>query len=361
MLIGGIDEYIDTSVTSLTSVTYFDASYWGCLHPGHLEQLSIACPNLQRLDLFGNSECLINLQGLHSLANNCKSLQALNLLRILVSDHEYDCLQLWEILCIMKLTDHELAIEAWMINVCDNRNSNLPLLSSRDSNVAIKRQKLIDMFQKYSNLEVLEVDVDIDYCSLNGISDNELSLVSHFPLVTSYRLCNLPNNNCYHTLKCIFGCKYLRCLFLSKSLPGILSLSLEGHCSSLQQLYIYSRDTVLTKTFTDALCAHGALEHVILCVKSITAGSISDIIEHSYNLVTFDITLCFRVFLKAQQKQLIAALKIKFSKRKLFDSGYFAIRQVTYDSASEYVDDDSLLHKTNLLSVWDSSDLHICN
>ena len=109
------------------------------------------------------------------------------------------------------------------------------------------------------------------------------------------------------------------------------------------------------------MCAHGALEHVILCVKSITAGSISDIIEHSYNLVTFDITLCFRVFLKAQQKQLIAALKIKFSKRKLFDSGYFAIRQVTYDSASEYVDDDSLLHKTNLLSVWDSSDLHICN
>ena len=244
LLIGGIDEYIDTSVTSLTSVTYFDASYWGCLHPGHLEQLSIACPNLQRLDLFGNSECLINLQGLHSLANNCKSLQALNLLRILVSDHEYDCLQLWEILCIMKLT--ELAIEAWMISICDSRNSNLPLLSSRDSSVAIKRQKLIDMFQKYSNLEVLEVDVDIDYCSLNGISDNELSLVSHFPSVTSYRLYNLPNNNCYHTLKRIFGCKYLRCLFLSKSLPGILSLSLEGHCSSLQQLYIYSRDTVLT-------------------------------------------------------------------------------------------------------------------
>ena len=99
LLIGGIDEYIDTSVTSLTSVTYFDASYYSSIHhsslyPGHLEQLSISCPNLQRLDLYGNSECLNNLQGLHSLANNCKGLRALNLLRIHVSDREYDCLQL---------------------------------------------------------------------------------------------------------------------------------------------------------------------------------------------------------------------------------------------------------------------------
>ena len=49
--IGGIDEYVDTSVTSLTSVTHFDAYYCSSLYPGHLEQLSVACPNLQRLDL----------------------------------------------------------------------------------------------------------------------------------------------------------------------------------------------------------------------------------------------------------------------------------------------------------------------
>ena len=359
LLIGGIDEYIDTSVTSLTFVTYFDASYCRSLYPGHLEQLSVALPNLQRLDLCGNSECLNNLQGLHSLANNCKSLRALNLLRIHASDCEYDCLQLWEILCIMKLA--QLAIEMWMIGACDSRNSNSSPLSSRDSSVTIKRQKLIDIFQKYSSLislQVLEVDIkvdDIGYCSFNEISDNELSVVSHFPSVTSYRLCNLPNNNCYHTLKHIFRCKYLRCLFLSKSLPGILSLSLEGHCSSLQQLYIYSRDTVLTKTFTDALCAHGGLEHVILCVKSLTAGSISDIIEHSSNLVTFDINLCSRVFTKAQQKQLIVAIKKKFSQRKLFNGGYFAIQ---HDVAKACVNDNSLLHKTDLLSVWDSSEVY---
>ena len=357
LLIGGIDEYIDTSVTSLTSVTYFDASYCSSLYPGHLEQLSIACPNLQRLDLFGNFECLNNLQGLHSLANNCKSLQALNLLRIHVSDREYDCLQLWEILCIMKLT--QLAIEAWMISICDSRNSNLPPLPSRDSSVTAKRQKLIDMFQKYSsliNLQVLEVEIQADkinYHSCNDISDNELSLVSYFPSVTSYRLCNLPNNNCYHTLKRIFGCKYLRCLFLSKSLPRILSLPLEGHCSSLQQLYIHSRDTVLTKTFTDALCAHGGLEHVILRVKSLTARSISDIIEHSYNLVTFDINLCSRVFTKTKQKQLIVAIKKRFSRRKLFNGGYFAIQHAVVKAC---VSDNSLLQNTDLLSIWDSSE-----
>ena len=92
-------------------------------------------------------------------------------------------------------------------------------------------------------------------------------------------------------MKRIFICRYLRCLFLSKSLCGILSLSLEGHCSCLQQLYIDSRDTVPTDAFIDALCDHGGLEHVILHVKSLTARSIGSIIEHSSNLVTFDVTL----------------------------------------------------------------------
>ena len=96
---GGIDEHVDFSFASLTSVTHFDASYYGGLYPGHLEQLSIACPNLKRLNLCGNSNCLKNLQGLHSLANNCKNLQALNLKNIYTHDHEYDCVQLWEILC----------------------------------------------------------------------------------------------------------------------------------------------------------------------------------------------------------------------------------------------------------------------
>ena len=360
LLIDGIDEHIDTSVTSLTSITYFDASYCKCLYPGHLEQLSVACPNLQKLDLYGNSKCLSNLNGLHSLASHCKSLQGLNLMGIHVDDYEYDFVQLWEILCTMHLT--QLAIEAWMIKVRDGRNAGVPSRSSADSSIAVKHQKLIDMFQKYSSLiclQVLEVEVEEDSVgSWNNLNDSELSLVSHFPSVMSYRLCNLPNSNCYHTLKNVFACKYLRSLFLSKSIPGILSLSLEGHCSCLQQLYIYSKDTVPTAAFIDALCGHGGLEHVIFCVKSLTARSVINIIEHSFNLVTFDVTLCSRAFVKAELKQLIANMKNKFPKRKLFNGGNFNIRQIAYHSiSSEDANDNSLLCNTDLLSVWNSNEL----
>jgi len=79
ILIDKCDEYINTTDTSysLSSVTHFDASYCS-LCPVHLEQLSDACPNLKRLDLYGNSQCLNSLEGLYSLAIHCKRLHALN-------------------------------------------------------------------------------------------------------------------------------------------------------------------------------------------------------------------------------------------------------------------------------------------
>ena len=67
-----------------------------------------------------------------------------------------------------------------------------------------------------------------------------------------------------------------------------------------------------TETFIDALCGHGGLEHVILCVKSLTAKSIENMIEHSSNLLTFHVYLYSRAFLKSQLKQLITAIKEKF-------------------------------------------------
>ena len=342
MLTGTNNEYIDTSVTSLSSVTYFDASCCRVLYPGHLEQLSIACPNLQRLDLSRNSNCLNNLQGLHSLADNCESLQGLSLIDVHVDNCEYDCVRLWEILCTMRLT--QLAIEACMINI-----SGTSIVG--DHSVQAKRQKLNHMFQTYSSLQVLEVGTrnrQLYFQSCHNPGDQELSLLTNFPSITYYRLCSLPSNNCCYTLKRIFGQKYLRCLFLSKTKSGKISLTLEGHCSSLQQLYIGSRDTVPTETFIDALCGHGGLEHVILCFKSLTAKSIENMIERSSNLVTFRVYLCSRAFLKAQLKQMIAAMKEKFSKRKLFNGGNFDIK-VSYRYSGVDVNDD-----TDLASVWDS-------
>ena len=344
LLKGNNGEHLDTSVIGrcLNFVTFFDASHCECLYPGHLEQLSIACPNLERLNLCGNSKCLGTLQGLHSLASNCQNLQELNLREIRVSDHEYDCLQLWEILCMMRLS--QLGIEAWMINI---RDVKLPSLQPMGLTVTMKRQKLIDMFQKYLSLQVLEAEI----VAQKQLSDNDLLLLSYFPSITSYKLFNLPSNNCYHTLRSIFSCKYIRCLSLSKDVSGILSLSLEGH-SSLQQLYINSNNTVPTESFIEALSNHGGLEHVILRVKSLSAKSVGSIIENSYNLVTFNVTLCSKAFVKSQLKQLTATFKAKFSKRRLFSGGNFTMRQTTGYSA--YSEMKASLRNTNLLSAWNN-------
>ena len=346
LLTGTNNEYIDTSVTSLSSVTYFDASYCKVLYPGHLEQLSIACPNLQRLDLTRNSDCLNNLQGLRSLADNCKRLQGLSLREIHMHHSEHGCIQLWEILCTMHLT--QLAIEMCMINIYESRGGMSLASAARDSNAGAKHEKLTQMFQGYSSLQVLEVGAQQDehlqtYESCYNPSDNELLLLTNFPSITYYRLCKLPSNNCHHTLKRIFGQKYLRRLFLSKTISGKLSLSLEGHCSNLQQLYIHSLDTVPTEIFIDAVCSHGGLEHVILFFKSLTAKSIEKIIEHSFNLLTF------RVYLdsyEALTSIVTATIKTRFSKRKLFNGGSFDI-QLSFANTE-------LNKGTDLLSMWDS-------
>jgi len=80
----------------------------------------------------------------------------------------------------------------------------------------------------------------------------------------------------------------------------MLSLSVEGYCSSLQQLYIDSRDTTPMESFIDALCGHGGLEHVILCVNLLPTKSIVSIIAKSPNLVTFRIILSSYVLYEAE-------------------------------------------------------------
>ncbi|XP_065893308.1 uncharacterized protein [Dysidea avara] len=75
---------------NLSCATHFDFSDGLSLHSGHLEQLAIACPNLQRLNLQDCHLCLKSLQGLQAIASHCHSLQGLNLLGIcvlVVEDH----------------------------------------------------------------------------------------------------------------------------------------------------------------------------------------------------------------------------------------------------------------------------------
>jgi len=81
-------------VTSFSRVTEFNFAYSECVQPGHLEQLAIACPNIQRLNLQDNCECLVRLQGLRTIAINCHDLCGLNIQHVSVTKIE-DHLGLW--------------------------------------------------------------------------------------------------------------------------------------------------------------------------------------------------------------------------------------------------------------------------
>ena len=88
-------------------LTHFSAFSCDYFYSGHLEQLAIACPNLQQLDLAMNINCLKNLQGLSAIAS-CQKLQGLSIDGISVEQVE-SSVRLWEILIDLQLTN--LSIE----------------------------------------------------------------------------------------------------------------------------------------------------------------------------------------------------------------------------------------------------------
>ena len=71
------------NITNLKVLTHFSAKKCG-FYSGHLEQLAIACPNIQRLNLQENVSCLNNLQGLRAIAIGCRKLESLNIMKISV-------------------------------------------------------------------------------------------------------------------------------------------------------------------------------------------------------------------------------------------------------------------------------------
>ena len=78
----------NASCDNLSCATHFDFTVCISLHSGHLEQLAIAYPNLQRLSLQKYIHSLKVLQGLKAVASHCHNLQGLNLLSINVSQLE---------------------------------------------------------------------------------------------------------------------------------------------------------------------------------------------------------------------------------------------------------------------------------
>ena len=128
----------DKVFSTLDLVTEFDLAYSeGHLYSGHLEQLAIACPNLQHLNLQYNLECLRNLQGLRMIACHCKNLRGLNMTCIPIANVQSQ-VELWSILSDMKLT-------YLVMHVCLFH----PVTISYE-------QQVIKLFQKCSSLQALQ-------------------------------------------------------------------------------------------------------------------------------------------------------------------------------------------------------------
>ena len=77
------EEMYFSCISHLDSVTYVDISHEN-VHSVHLEQLAIMCPNLQRLNLKENVNCLKDLKGLDAIVHICHNLEGINLTGISV-------------------------------------------------------------------------------------------------------------------------------------------------------------------------------------------------------------------------------------------------------------------------------------
>ncbi|XP_065893268.1 uncharacterized protein [Dysidea avara] len=301
-------------------VTEFDFAYSETLQSGNLEQVAIACPNIQRLNLESNFHCLHPLQGLRMIANHCHDLRGLNLKYISVTDMENQ-LGLWDILSSMSLT--HLAVD-----VCVFHSSSDEMIAS---------------FQKFSTLQALQLQCSYDdeMCDVCAHDEIRWLLLSHFPLL---QYCNLPGNHPYLIQDVINGCKQLIVLWCQPITSLLIS---PAFTTSLQQIYIESRDTNIPDIFMETVSAHGRLLHVALYVNSFTIQGIIILIRNSPGLLSITASAS-NIIYKGGWNEISAkdnlkdSLQKRFPNRKLFRVGHFTVGQ----GYSE------ILARTDLLPLW---------
>jgi len=264
---------------NLNCATYLDFSSQSSLHSEHLEQLAIACPNLQRLFLKSSYYCLRSLKGLRAIASHCHNLQGLNLLGICVGEVE-DLTGLWEILSNMKLT--HLAAQC-----CTFRSE------------AVAKGMLLKMC-----LSIRAVEFKRCFCC--SYEELDTSMLSYF---TSLHYCYLIDLK-FLSLDMIETCKELLCV-------GVFGLNLT-HAKNLKQLYICASTTDISNEFMISISAHGGLVRVFMQVRSLTAEGVTFLVRNSPKLIA----LYLRTEFNLNEEHFKATLKKEFSKRRLFTTGY---------------------------------------
>jgi len=301
--------------SNLQYATNFELYQCSFVNSGHLEQLAVACPNLQRLNLEDSFYCLESLQGLRAIASHCHNLQGLNLLGICTRKVE-DHFQLWEVLRDMNLT--KLGVEYCMFR-----------------SKAAMRDKLTCLLKSCLSIKAIECKYNKEcyYFYMGG------SAISVLPCFTSLHYCFL-NDLPTASMDVINDCKKLRHV---RIFVWELSLSL-AHIHNLQQLCIQTTRNDLPDDFVTSVSAHGGLVHVVIDVPSLTTEGIISLVENSPKLITLFLTTSQIIF----EKCFISTLQKMFYKRKLFTAGYCHIN----DSDDSSLKDVLYEQGTDLQPLW---------
>ena len=318
-------QHYNSCMNILHAISYVDMSY-SKVQCSILEQLAIVCPNLQRLNLKGNGECLVRLRGLYSIVHACQNLEGLNLAGIQLLSVE-SSLGLWEIISRIKKLTH-LTIDLCMLTSYEDH-----------------KRCLINMFKRCHSLKALELCCSL-WCS--KCIDTKVSLLSHFPSLAHCRMSNVVYSGFKHAITNCHKLKYLYETNAYEELVNDKKLSPFTCICPLQQLYIVATYFNVTDELARALSAHGGLECVVLHVNSITINSIISIIKYSPNLVLLNVA-SKQILFDENCKQHLQLdytdyIMKKFSYHKLFAIGSFTVRIAGNSSA--------YLFNTDLNSLW---------
>ena len=315
------------NTTCLNSVCYIDLSC-AAVNSDNLKQFAIVCPNLQRLNLKDNVDCLKDLQGLHAIVHSCENLEGINLAGISISQVE-SCVLLWALLSSLKKLTH-LAIDLCLMKHDD-----------------VNQQLLIKILKTFHSLKALEISRGCVECTTTNF------LFSHFPSLIYCRMCCFQYSALTYAITNCPQLKYLYERGARKESP----LPSSSTCH-LRQLCFCSLSFDLTDEFVKVLSAHGQLECVILYVKSITFTSITTLISNSPKLTSLQISVIKPLKGYANGKFTCTAQNIiehMFSYHKLLSAGSFSVREIAAIVVQEIEVRGMLatdLIVTNLKSLW---------
>ena len=306
------------NVGTLNFVTDFDASRCGLLS-GHLEQLSVACPNLERLNLKYNRNCLESLKGLRSIVNQCHHLQGLNLDRIHVEGIQ-NRIQLWELLSEIKMLSR-LAMQTCTMKPFEVRDTRA-------------RHSFLKLAQKFVCLEYLQLSNNecnpFSSCQY-ALDEAYPQLLAHFPVLIYCHVIGKPSN----VADIITNCKRLKYFgYHFAGYENIPSFLIVAPNQYLQHLRIVSRHSNIGELFMDSVSTHSKLERVFLLVQSVAVSGITALLQNSPKL--YICKICPRQIFDEENvevdlKVFKDTLKNKFSHRKLFNLNGFTL---TRDHAS---------------------------